>query len=559
MVAADAGDGAADHAAVGQWDADVDGAEVACRPEQRLGGADDVLDLGQDRLDHRQPEDAGRQGAAGLLGQGRGARVDAGQARAQEAVPHAPLLEVVELDREAVLDLVGVVGDADAEALAQERADGALDEADEVVELDHRACRRGKRRVQERAGRVALAGEGLGALEGDVVEAPAGGARERGGGEVAGVERLQRMADEDAVAGAPLGHLHRAVDGVEELTHRDRGGARRVRALVVAGEGHDQAVAGGEQGVEQELAVLGARVALAHVGVGEHEVVAIARGAAGEALVVEPEQADDAVRHRAHRHERADGQVAGAEVGPGRAPLQALGQEGADLGERQRDAVVGADARVVGDVPEDALQLRALPVVARRGVGEGVGGVGQGGRPGIDGLGVGERIDGAVEAVDELGEPAGEVDGAALDVVEWQDLGELAAAVLGHGHADQQAVDALAPGARVEGLEPERLAVRVVQAPANAAGAHPLDEPGEVVVVEAEAPADGLAVGQVEDLRGGQAAGREVEDLGDDAEDRVGLAQGAVGELDAKIGLAALRPRRPLRPRRRRPSRRSPG
>ena len=102
-------------------------------------------------------------------------------------------------------------------------------------------------------------------------------------------------------------------------------------------------------------------------------------------------------------------------------PLQALGQEGADLGERQRDAVVGADARVVGDLAEDALQLRALPVVARRGVGEGVGGVGQGGRPGIDGLGVGERIDGAVEAVDELGEPAGEVDGAALDVVERQD------------------------------------------------------------------------------------------------------------------------------------------
>ena len=159
VVAADAGDGAADHAAVGQRDADVDGAEVACRPEQRLGGADDVLDLGQDRLDHRQPEDARRQGAAGDLGQGRGARVDAGQARAQETVADAPLLEVVELDREAVLDLVGVVGDADAEALAQERADGVLDEADEVVELDHRACRRGERRVQERAGRVALAGE----------------------------------------------------------------------------------------------------------------------------------------------------------------------------------------------------------------------------------------------------------------------------------------------------------------------------------------------------------------------------------------------------------------
>jgi hypothetical protein len=69
---------------------------------------------------------------------------------------------------------------------------------------------------------------------------------------------------------------------VEQLADRHGRAAARVRALVVAGVGDDRAVAGRHQRVEQHLAVLGARVAVADVRVGEHQVVAVARRLARE-------------------------------------------------------------------------------------------------------------------------------------------------------------------------------------------------------------------------------------------------------------------------------------
>ena len=120
---------------------------------------------------------------------------------------------------------------------------------------------------------------------------------------------------------------------------------------------------GGEQRVEQQLPVLGPRVALADVRVVEQQVVAVARRLAREHAVVEAEQADDAVRHRPHRDERADRQAAGPEVRARRAALEAVGEQRLDLAERQ---LRRRPARLAGDVVEDALELRALPRVALR-------------------------------------------------------------------------------------------------------------------------------------------------------------------------------------------------
>ena len=53
---------------------------------------------------------------------------------------------------------------------------------------------------------------------------------------------------------------------------------------------------------------------------------ALGRGA-GELPVIEAEDADDAMRDRAHGYQRADGEVPGAEVGPRRSALEPLGQE----------------------------------------------------------------------------------------------------------------------------------------------------------------------------------------------------------------------------------------
>jgi hypothetical protein len=141
-----------------------------------------------------------------------------------------------------------------------------------------------------------------------------------------------------------------------------------------------------------------------------------------------------------------------------------------------------------------------------------------------------------VEAVDELAEAPGEVDGAALDVVERQDAAEQPPVLLGHRHPDQHAIEPRSPGAGADLAELERRAVRRVEAPPDAALGDPVLEAGEVVVVEAEAPADRLAVGQVEHLRRGEPLLGEVDELGDEAQHRVRLAQGAVGETHPQVG-----------------------
>jgi hypothetical protein len=67
-------------------------------------------------------------------------------------------------------------------------------------------------------------------------------------------------------------------------------------------------------------------------------------------------------------------------------------------------------------------------------------------------------------------------------------------------------------------------------------GRHPPLRARDVVVVEPEAPADRLTVGQIEDLRGRDARVRELEQPRHDAEHRVRLAQGPVRQAQAQVG-----------------------
>ena len=229
---------------------------------------------------------------------------------------------------------------------------------------------------------------------------------------------------------------------------------------------------------------------------------------------------------------------------------------------RARTSASASGVRLASASPATSSRMRCSSArcQASRGarVAEEVGGAGDHAGPGVDRLRGGEVVEHRPEAVDELGEPAGQVDRAALDVVERQDPVDEAAVVLGHRHADEHARDAVVPRPLAEVLEAERPAVGGVEAPADAALGHPLLEPHDVVVVEAEAAADRLAARQVEHLRGGDAPVRELEQLGDDPEQRVGPQQRAVGEADAQVGRrgppAARRRPRP-RPARRRTSR----
>jgi hypothetical protein len=74
-----------------------------------------------------------------------------------------------------------------------------------------------------------------------------------------------------------------------------------------------------------------------------------------------------------------------------------------------------------------------------------------------------------------------------------------------------------------------------VEPPPDTAGDDPFLHPPDVVVVEAEAATDRLAVGEVEQLRRGRALIGELEQLGDRAQDRVRLSQGAIGETHPQV------------------------
>ena len=146
-------------------------------------------------------------------------------------------------------------------------------------------------------------------------------------------------------------------------------------------------------------------------------------------------------------------------------PRRRSASSDAELGQRQLHVVAG---RLGDDVVEQPLQLGALPGVGRHGRRERVGARGEHVRP-TRPTGCGRRSASSddLEPVDQLGEPSGEVDRAALDVVEREHLGEQPLLVLGHRHAEQQPVEPGAPGARVQRLELERGAVLGVQAPAD--------------------------------------------------------------------------------------------
>ena len=69
-----------------------------------------------------------------------------------------------------------------------------------------------------------------------------------------------------------------------------------------------------------------------------------------------------------------------------------------------------------------------------------------------------------------------------------------------------------------------------VEPPADPGLAHPGRDRVEVVVAEPEAAPYGRSLHEVEDLAGGGAATDQVEQLGGDAEQRVGLGERTVGQ-----------------------------
>ena len=195
----------------------------------------------------------------GDLGQDRRPALRARPSPRRAAAGRRPTSRGVELDRQRVGDLVGVVADADPEPLAQERAHRVLDEPHEVLRA---------RPARARAPAAARAGTRARRARGRTARARPPASRDRSSTAWPAPARPRvKLRGSNGCSGCRT-HAPSRPDHVQQLADRDRGRARDVRALVVAGVGDDQPVARGQQRVEQQLAVLGARVAVADVRVG---------------------------------------------------------------------------------------------------------------------------------------------------------------------------------------------------------------------------------------------------------------------------------------------------
>ena len=244
-----------------------------------------------------------------------------------------------------------------------------------------------------------------------------------------------------------------------------------------------------------------ARQPVADVGITREQIVAVPFGVAGKDAVVEAEQTHHPVGHRPHRDQGAHRQIAGAKVGAGRAALQTSGQERAGLGEIEPGrgngrrghgpgGGNGGGGGLVDDLVEDPVKLVALPRVGRSDDGERFRGGRDGVPPALDRLRSGQRPTAAAQPVDQLGEMPGQVDRPADHIIERQGPGEKSLVVLGHGHAQQQTVQAGRPAVGVQAGQTPLGPVGAIETPSDAGRGHPSLELGPSVFVEPEPAPD---------------------------------------------------------------------
>ena len=371
-----------------------------------------------------------------------------------------------------------------------------LEEADQVGDRHRAAAGRRGQRVPgvDRGPFGAFARGRSSAAQGRRVEAERGLAADR---EVPGVERLERVAAEDGgPRQAAVGGPHRLIDRVEQLADRHRGRALRPGPRIGTAVEDQEVLGGAHDRVEQQLTVLTAAVPVADPRIAGQHVVAVGPGAAGKGQIVHPQQADHAVRDRTHRVHGADRQRAGAEVGPSGPAAETVREEGLQLGPGQHRLLGGLAAGQCGEHPE---RLPGLPAVGGAGGGEGLDRLlGQLHPAGHRVVG-GERGQRGAQPIDELGQPADQLDVGGVDLVQRQRRADEVVALLVHGHPEQQPVQARRPGVLAEMIQPVRLPRRHVQTPADPTGRDQLGESVEVVGGEREAPCDRRLGAQIED------------------------------------------------------------
>jgi hypothetical protein len=208
-----------------------------------------------------------------------------------------------------------------------------LEEADQVRQLYGPV--KGREPLRQEIGRCrAVCSQCLCAAELGLVEPPRPRCTQPANGEIGRVEGLKGVVYEDLFPGRPCAVLQAdgPVDNVKQFRHGDSRRSPLVEVLVASFKGYDEVFGRREQGIEEKLSVLAWAVPVPNLRAGKQQVVAVLGCWTWKEPVVEAEQANHAVRHRAHGDQRADRHVAGAEASPGGPASKSVGEQSPGLG-----------------------------------------------------------------------------------------------------------------------------------------------------------------------------------------------------------------------------------
>ena len=361
-----------------------------------------------------------------------------------------------------------------------------------------------------------------------------GEAKELGVGvvEVGGVEGLEFVMGDEVI-----GEREARFEVFEEFGDEDGRGEVGVIFGGDASVAEVEELASGEDGFEEEIAIIVAERAIASARLGGDEIERRGVIAARESAVIEAEEADDGEGDTAHGFETRESDRAGEEAATGDRIGEGIGEGGADGGEGDGGIEIGER----GDFGE-----------GEDGIGDGAEIVGESVIAGEEGEESGAEIEGPsgersrggeiggmeeelFGKFDEVSEGLGEL---TFDVGMGEDPGEESSGIAWESVTEEEPGEASAPGIFGERGEAERGAVVGIDAPADIGGFDPLMDEGEIVIGELELGADGWGIEEGEDGGGGEAGASEIEAMEEGIGEEIFAGEGAIGDGvgDVEVG-----------------------
>ena len=359
------------------------------------------------------------------------------------------------------------------------------------------------------------------------------------GVEIVRAERLQRVRHGQGVHRFALVGVPALVDVVAQLRHQHRGRPLAVVAHVAAGPADVEAVAGAEQGFQKQIAVVVAARAVAGPVVAPlaHQVEIHGLLLARVVAVLHAQQAHMAERDGAHRHQRAEVDAPGHEALRQALRVEGVEQRPARHGQRQRAVeirfVTGGDPVVEG-VAQAGVQVLVGFVHGQEQIVE------QGGEAlsPVAGAAVAAALAPVVfQGVEQAGQAPGQFGAQAGHFV--QRLDAPPGRAVAEQVAGQHAFQAEGPAVLLEAGHVQGFPLLAVQPPADARLVDPAGQLRQVALVDAEAFTHRRHVQQVEDVGGGEAPLRQMQQRLDRLGQRRGGAGTAVAERVGQVARVA--------------------